>query len=161
MDQGLGSIHRKKNLFLVKLPLAMKTSQNGNVSVWANLERVDQEKINLIQRSNLRFANILYHVHNEVKLFLIEHSYFLAYASGWAPWNLSCLEFKFDDNRLSYWHKNKIGRIEKKKLLLPEFANFLPCWLAQSCWDSQQGRELAKSGSNKKKSILPILFLCQ
>ena len=111
MDQGLGSIHRKKNLFLVKLPLAMKTSQNGNVSVWANLERVDQEKINLIQRSNLRFANILYHVHNEVKLFLIEHSYFLAYASGWAPWNLSCLEFKFDDNRLSYWHKNKIGRI--------------------------------------------------
>ena len=32
----------------------------------------------------------------------------------WAPWNLSCLEFKFDDTRLSYWHKNKIGRIEKK-----------------------------------------------
>ena len=31
---------------------------------------------------------------------------------GWAPWNLSCLEFKFDDTRLSYWHKNKIGRIE-------------------------------------------------
>ena len=25
--------------------------------------------------------------------------------------------------------------------------------------DSQQGRELAKSGSNKKKIILPILFL--
>ena len=23
----------------------------------------------------------------------------------WAPWNLSCLEFKFDDTRLSYWHK--------------------------------------------------------
>ena len=33
---------------------------------------------------------------------------------GWASWNLSCLEFKFDDTRLSYWHKNKIGRIEKK-----------------------------------------------
>ena len=31
---------------------------------------------------------------------------------GWAPWNLKCLEFKFDDTSLSYWHKNKIGRIE-------------------------------------------------
>ena len=47
-------------------------------------------------------------------------------------------------------HKNKIGRIEIF-LLLPDFANFLPCWLAQFCWDSQQGREVAKSGSNKKK----------
>ena len=36
-------------------------------------------------------------------------------------------------------------------MLLPVFANFLPCWLAQFCWDSQQGRELAKSGSNKRK----------
>ena len=35
-------------------------------------------------------------------------------------------------------------------LLLPDFANFLPCWLAQFCQDSQQGRELAKSVSNKK-----------
>ena len=31
---------------------------------------------------------------------------------GMTLWNLSCLEFKFDDTRLSYWHKNKIGRIE-------------------------------------------------
>ena len=54
----------------------------------------------------------------------------LVYIVGWAPWNLSCLEFKFDDTRLSYWHKNKIGRIEIF-LLLPDFANFLPCWLAQ------------------------------
>ena len=68
---------------------------------------------------------------------------------GWAPWNLSCLEFKFDDTRLSYWHKNKIGRIEKK-MLLPDFANSLPCWLSQQNWASQQGRKLAKSGSNKK-----------
>ena len=30
----------------------------------------------------------------------------------WAPWNLSCLEFKFDATRLSYWQKKKIGRIE-------------------------------------------------
>ena len=66
-------------------------------------------------------------------------------------WNLGCLEFKFDDTRVSYWHKNKIGRIENFFLLLPDFANFLPCWIAQFCWDSQQGRELAKSGSNKKK----------
>ena len=36
-------------------------------------------------------------------------------------------------------------------MLLPEFAYFLPCWLAQFCWDSQHGRELAKSGSNKNK----------
>ena len=70
---------------------------------------------------------------------------------GWAPWNLSCLEFKFDDTRLSYWHKNKIGGIEIFFLLLPDFANFLPSWPAQFWWDSQQGRELAKSGSNKKK----------
>ena len=69
---------------------------------------------------------------------------------GWAPWNPSCLEFKFDDTRLSYWHKNKIGRIEKKNLLLPDFANFLPGWPAQFWWDSQRGRELAKSGSVKK-----------
>ena len=31
---------------------------------------------------------------------------------GLTLWNLSCLEFKFDDTRISYWHKNKIGRIE-------------------------------------------------
>ena len=34
---------------------------------------------------------------------------------GWAPWNPSCLEFKFD-TRLSYSHKHKIGRIEKKNI---------------------------------------------
>ena len=31
---------------------------------------------------------------------------------GLTLWNLCCLEFKFDDTRLSYWHKNNIGRIE-------------------------------------------------
>ena len=36
-------------------------------------------------------------------------------------------------------------------LLLPDFANFLPGWPAQFWWDSQQGRELAKSGSKKKE----------
>ena len=34
-------------------------------------------------------------------------------------------------------------------LLLPAFANFQPSLLAQFCWDSQQGRELANSGSIK------------
>ena len=36
-------------------------------------------------------------------------------------------------------------------LLLPNFANSLPCLLSQQNWASQQGRKLAKSGSNKKK----------
>ena len=31
---------------------------------------------------------------------------------GLTLWNLSSLEFKFDDTRYSYWHKNKISRIE-------------------------------------------------
>ena len=31
------------------------------------------------------------------------------------------------------------------------FLTFLPCWLAQFCWDRQQGWELAKSWGNKKK----------
>ena len=35
---------------------------------------------------------------------------------GLTLWNLSCFEFKFDDTRLSYKHKNKIGRIEKNKI---------------------------------------------
>ena len=33
-------------------------------------------------------------------------------------------------------------------LLLPDFANSLPCWLSQQNWASQQGRKLAKSGCN-------------
>ena len=37
---------------------------------------------------------------------------FLAYSLGLTLWNLSCLEFKFDDTRLSYWHKKRIGRIK-------------------------------------------------
>ena len=82
----------------------------------------------------------------------------LAPTVGWAPWNPSCLEFKFD-TRLSYWHKNKIGRIVFF-LLFPDFAKSLPCWLAQFCWHSQQGRKLAKSRSNKNKiEGTPILKL--
>jgi hypothetical protein len=75
----------------------------------------------------------------------------LDYRLGLTLWNLSCLEFKFDDTRHSYWHKNKIGRIDFFFFLLPDFPSFLPYWLAQFCWDSQQDRELAKSRSNKKK----------
>ena len=47
------------------------------------------------------------------------------------------MEFKFDDTRLSYWHKNQIGRIEFFCFVFPDFANFLPCWLAQFCWYHQ------------------------
>ena len=48
---------------------------------------------------------------------------------GWAPWNLSCLEFKFDDARLSYWHKNKIGKIEKKNCCFLTLLIFCPVGL--------------------------------
>ena len=39
----------------------------------------------------------------------------------------------------------------------PDIAKFLLCWLLN--WDSQQGRDLATSGRNKKISIWPILYL--
>ena len=41
-------------------------------------------------------------------------------------------------------------------LLLPDFANYLPYWLSQQNWPSQQDRKLAKSGSNKN-----IFQFCQ
>ena len=69
---------------------------------------------------------------------------------GWAPWNPSCLEFKFDDTRLSYWHKNKIGKIEFF-LLLPDFANFLLGWPAQFCWDQPTGQKISKVRKQQKK----------
>ena len=43
---------------------------------------------------------------------VVLHSTTIVCILGLTLWNLSCLEFKFDDTRLSYWHKNKIGRIE-------------------------------------------------
>ena len=49
---------------------------------------------------------------------------------GWALWNRKSSEFKFDDTRLSSYHKKKIGSI-KNFLLRPDFAKFLPCWLSQ------------------------------
>ena len=36
----------------------------------------------------------------------------------------------------------------KKKMLLSDVANSLPCWLPQFCRAGQQGRELATTGSN-------------
>ena len=68
---------------------------------------------------------------------------------GLTQWNLNSFEFKFDDTRLSSLYKNKIGPIKKKCCILT----------LQFSWDSQQGRNLATSGRNKKNSIGPILFL--
>ena len=85
----------------------------------------------------------------------------LVYTVGLTLWNISCLEFKFDDTRLSYWHKNKIGRIENFFCCFLTLLIFCPVSWVSFAETSQQGRKLAKSGSNKKKSILPILFLCQ
>ena len=44
--------------------------------------------------------------------------YVLVCTIGWAQWNLSCFEFKFDDTRLSSWYKNKIGPIKKNCCVL-------------------------------------------
>ena len=82
---------------------------------------------------------------------------------GWAPWNLNYLEFKFDHTRLSYWHKNKIGGIEIF-LLLPDFANFLPCWLAQQSWASNFHQiwipnNLGFLVSDLRRGIVPYFFV--
>ena len=70
---------------------------------------------------------------------------------GLTLWNLSCLEFKFDDTRLSYWHKNKIERIEIFFCCFLTLLIFCPVSWVSFAETSQQGRKLAKSGSNKKK----------
>ena len=67
---------------------------------------------------------------------------------GWAQWNLSRFEFKFDDARLSSWYKNKIGPIELTLLSLCPVGCLS---LAFQNWDSQQGRDLATSGCNRQK----------
>ena len=72
------------------------------------------------------------------------------YTLGLTLWNLSCLEFKFYDTRLSYWHKNKIGRIEISFCCFLTLLIFCPFGWSQQNWPSQQDRKLAKSGSNKK-----------
>ena len=60
------------------------------------------------------------------------------------------MEFKFDDTRLSYWHKNKIGRIEIFFCCFLTLLIFCPVSWVSFAETSQQGRKLAKSGSNKK-----------
>ena len=57
-----------------------------------------------------------------------------------------------------------MSKIERLKffLLCPDVAKSLPVGclsLAFLNWDSQQGRDLATSGRNKKNSIRPILFI--
>ena len=61
-------------------------------------------------------------------------------------------QFKFDDTRLSLQYKNKIGPIIAI-IIAYNVAKSLPCWL----WDSQQGRDFATPGQNKKKMIGPSL----
>ena len=39
--------------------------------------------------------------HAHKYIFLPIYMYILVHTLGWAPWNLSCFEFKFDDTRLS------------------------------------------------------------
>ena len=68
------------------------------------------------------------------------------FLTSYAPWNLSSFEFKFDDTRLSTYHKNKIGHIENVFCCILTLQSL--CWLSQFSWDSQQGRDFAKSGRN-------------
>ena len=53
-------------------------------------------------------------------------------------------------------HRNKIGPIKKTFLLRPEWRTSV---FAQFSWDSQQGKNRAMSGHNKKVLIGQILFL--
>ena len=68
----------------------------------------------LLYKSQVKFQCILLVQQTDLLSFYSHQIYLCPNVStvGWAPWNLSCLKFKFDDTRLSYWHNNKIGRIE-------------------------------------------------
>ena len=90
---------------------------------------------------------VLYYHKPSVSTFFRQSS---LYNLGLTLWNLSCLEFKFDDTRLSYWHKNKIGRIEIFFCCFLTLLIFCPVSWVSFAETSQQGRKLAKSGSNKK-----------
>ena len=71
-----------------------------------------------------------------------------------AQWNLSRSEFKFDDTRLSSYYENKIGPIKIFSCCVLTLLSLCPggCLsLEKLNWDSQQGRDLATSGRNKKK----------
>ena len=64
----------------------------------------------------------------------------------------------FDDTRLSYWHKNKIGRIEIF-LLLSDFANFLPCWLVSAKLTQLTGQKISKVRKQQKKNSVQSFFV--
>ena len=96
---------------------------------------------------------------NELERIAVARLKYYLRTVGLTLWNLSCLEFKFDDTRLSYWHKNKIVRIEIFLCCFLTLLIFCPIGWSQQNWLSQQDRKLAKSESKKKISILPILFL--
>ena len=84
------------------------------------------------------------------------HSHFLFHKSttwadyiyvcllGWAQWNLSRFEFKFDDTRLSSKYKNKIGSIK---------------FFVVASWRCSVSALLAISDATKLFLIRPILFL--
>ena len=76
--------------------------------------------------------------------------YVLVCTIGWAQWNLSCFEFKFDDTRLSSWYKNKIGPIEFF-LLRPDVAKSLPCWLSQFSFSKLRQPKLSNIRTQQKK----------
>ena len=73
----------------------------------------------------------------------------MPYTLGLTRWNLNSFEFKFDDTRLSSYFKDKIGPIDFF-FLHPDIALSLACWLSQQNLDSQQDRDRATSGCNKK-----------
>ena len=70
----------------------------------------------------------LFHFESTVDLCIEAHQWCLL---GWAQWNLSSFEFKFDDAR-DFPHNIRIRLAQLKKfLLLPDVALSLPCWLSQ------------------------------
>ena len=73
----------------------------------------------------------------------------MPYTLGLTRLNLNSFEFKYDDTRLSSYFKDKIGPIDFF-FLHPDIALSLACWLFQQNLDSQQDRDRATSGCNKK-----------
>ena len=81
------------------------------------------------------------------------------YKIGWASWNLSYFEFKFDDTRLSSSYKNKSGPIEIFVCCVLMLLSLCPVGclsLEKLNWDSQQGNVTVQQ---TKMSIEPFLFL--
>ena len=75
------------------------------------------------------------------------------YNLGWAQWNLSRFEFKFDDTRLSSEYKNKIGQI-----FVASWHCSVSALLAVSVRKSYT-ETANRTGTSQKNSIGSILFL--